>query len=134
MVILTRKPSRKRSSRGKTRDWYMDGSRLSLVQVLGSMTLQKYGAMRKNAFGTLQKYYLCRRIHPSVPHTPCRRTRCVMPLFIKYPRLDCPLGCHRKFNVGALQSEHGGRVCAEMTGGSILLFTKAGGIEIRPFY
>jgi hypothetical protein len=32
-----------------------------------------------------------------------------MPLFIKCPLIDCPLECHRKFKVGSLQSEYGGR-------------------------
>jgi hypothetical protein len=41
-----------------------------------------------------------RRAHCATPHTPCRRTRYSIPLFIKSPRLGYLLQCHRNLNSG----------------------------------
>jgi hypothetical protein len=59
-----------------------------------------------------------RRFHLPLPHTPGRRTRYAMPLFIKWPGPDHPLDCHKKFKVGASHNEFGGRECAAQVGGT----------------
>jgi hypothetical protein len=72
-----------------------------------------------NAMG--QESWPHRRFHLPVPQPLGRRTHYTMPLFIRCPRLNNPLGCHIKFKVGALHGEYGGRGVAAQVGGTFYM-------------